>query len=393
MKRVIIIVLDSLGIGALPDAKDYGDEGSHTLRSIAGSQKPFSIPNLLSLGLGNIDGVEGVAQESNPIGAFGRLFERSKGKDTITGHWEIAGLLTEEPFKTYPNGFPQEFISKYEQAIGVSVLGNYTASGTEIIDALGPEHERTGRPIVYTSADSVFQIAVNTATIPLEQLYHMCEIAREMLVGPWSCGRVIARPYTIDDEGKRIRTADRKDYAVSPPAPTMLDLIAESGKTVYGVGKIYDIFNGRGVSHNVHTDSNAHGIDETIRAMQSPFSGLIFANLVDFDSKFGHRRDAVGYAKALEAFDVRIPDILSCMKSDDVLMICADHGNDPAHAGWDHTREAVPLLVFGQTIAAGKNLGTRMSFADIAATVLAYLEIDEQTQIGASYLDDIQKPV
>lgn len=391
MKRAILIVLDSLGIGALPDAGNYGDEGSDTLGSIVRAKPDILIPHLVSLGLGNIEGVDSLKAAMHPAGAYGRLFEASKGKDTITGHWEIAGLLTEEPFKTYPDGFPEEFIEQYEQAIGVPVLGNYTASGTEIIEALGLEHERTGRPIVYTSADSVFQIAANTAVIPLERLYRMCEIAREMLTGPWSCGRVIARPYVVDESGKRIRTSDRKDYAVSPPEPTMLDLISRAGGAVYGVGKIHDIFNGHGLTQSVHIASNAHGVDETVQAMGESFSGLLFTNLVDFDSQFGHRRDARGYAEALEAFDARIPDILSAMKQEDVLMLCADHGNDPGHEGWDHTREAVPLLVAGKPIEEGINLGTRATFADIAATILEYLDIPERTPIGTSFLQEIVK--
>jgi phosphopentomutase len=391
MKRAIIIVLDSLGIGALPDAAQYGDEGSNTLRSLAKAKDPFQIPNLVDMGLGNIAGVEGVKRVPVSAGAFGRLREASKGKDTITGHWEIAGILTEEPFKTYPDGFPKEFIEKYEAAIGCAVLGNYAASGTEILETLGPEHEKTGRPIVYTSADSVFQIAANTAVIPLERLYEMCEIARAMLVGPWSCGRVIARPYIIDESGKRTRTSDRKDYAVSPPEATLLDLISRNGQEVYAVGKISDIFNGSGISRSVHTESNQDGVDKTLVAMKEAFGGLIFTNLVDFDSKFGHRRNAEGYAGALEEFDARIPEILAAMQPGDLLMLCADHGNDPNHTGWDHTREAVPLLICGEGVVSGKDLGTRDSFADIAATILDYLEIEEKTPIGTSFLKEILK--
>lgn len=391
MKRAIIVVLDSLGIGALPDAAQYGDAGSNTLRSLATSKEPFRIPNLTAMGLGNINGVEGVPPVSAPAGAFVRLQEASKGKDTITGHWEIAGILTEEPFKTYPEGFPREFIEKYEAAIGCAVLGNYAASGTEILETLGPVHEETGRPIVYTSADSVFQIAANTAVIPLERLYELCEIAREMLVGPWSCGRVIARPYIVDESGKRTRTSDRKDYAVSPPEATLLDLISRSGQEVYAVGKISDIFNGSGITRAVHTESNQDGVDKTLVAMREAFRGLICTNLVDFDSKFGHRRNAEGYAGALEEFDVRMPELLTAMQPGDLLMICADHGNDPNHTGWDHTREAVPLLICGEGVVAGKDLGTRDTFADIAATILDYLGIPERTPIGTSFLKEIQQ--
>ena len=389
MRRAIIIVLDSLGIGALPDAKMYGDLGSNTLGHIAEAMGEFKIPNLRKMGLGNIDGVAAVPEVKSPSGAFGRLYERSKGKDTITGHWEIAGILTEIPFKTYPEGFPKEFIEKYEAAIGCKVLGNVAASGTGIIDALGPEHEKTGCPIVYTSADSVFQIAANTHVIPIERLYEMCEIAREMLVGEWSCGRVIARPYAIDKTGQRVRTSQRKDYAVSPPEPTMLDLLSNAGKTVYAIGKISDIFNGSGVTTSVHTESNMDGVDKTVEAIGEDFSGLIFTNLVDFDSKFGHRRDAIGYGKAIEAFDARLPEIFSALKRQDVLMICADHGNDPAHRGWDHTREAIPLLVYGKEIEPAVNLGTGDSFADISATILEYLDVEDETPLGTSFLKEI----
>ena len=389
MKRVIIIVLDSLGIGALPDASMYGDAGSNTLKSVANARKDFKIPNLRDMGLGNIDGVEGVCAVKDPVGAFGRLREMSKGKDTITGHWEIAGILTNTPFKTYPDGFPSAFIEKYEAAIGSKVLGNFAASGTEIIESLGPVHEETACPIVYTSADSVFQIAANTDVIPLERLYKLCEIAREMLTGEWACGRVIARPYVKDASGKRTRTADRKDYAVSPPEPTMLDILSRYGKKVHAVGKISDIFNGSGITYSVHTESNMDGVDQTIDALKMEFGGLIFTNLVDFDSKFGHRRNADGYGQAIEEFDARLPEILKALKEEDVLMLCADHGNDPNHSGWDHTREAVPLLIYGQSIKRGANIGSRETFADIAATVLDYIGINEKTPIGESFLKGI----
>lgn len=391
MKRVTIIVLDSLGIGALPDASHYGDAGSNTLKSVAGARPNFKIPNLLAMGLGNIDGVDAVPAVKFPVASFGRLREKSRGKDTITGHWEIAGILTKTPFKTYPDGFPSAFIEKYEAAIGSKVLGNFAASGTEIIESLGPAHEETGCPIVYTSADSVFQIAVNTEVVPLERLYKMCEIAREMLTGEWACGRVIARPYVKDTSGKRTRTADRKDYAVSPPEPTMLDILKRYGKTVHAVGKISDIFNGSGITRAVHTESNMDGVEQTVNALKMDFEGLIFTNLVDFDSKFGHRRNADGYGRAIEEFDARLPDILEELKKDDVLMLCADHGNDPNHSGWDHTREAVPLLIYGKSIKEGTNIGTRETFADIAATVLDYMGIKDKTPIGESFLKGIAK--
>ncbi|MFV0517064.1 MAG: phosphopentomutase [Aminipila sp.] len=391
MKRVTLIVLDSLGIGALPDAQSYGDEGANTLGHIVDNMNDFNIPNLRSLGFGNIDGAaNGRLSVENPIGAFGKLSEKSKGKDTITGHWEIAGLYTEIPFKTYPDGFPRSFMDAYEKAIGVETLGNYAASGTEIIEELGTEHEATGKPIIYTSADSVFQIAANTEVIPLERLYEICEIAREMLVDDVACGRVIARPYIIDENGKRTRTSQRKDYAVSPTGKTLLDKVKDTGKTVYAVGKISDIFNGQGVTESVHTDDNMDGVDKTIDALKNDFEGFIFTNLVDFDSKYGHRRDAKGYGKAIEEFDARLPEIIGEMGDEDILMLCADHGNDPTHSGWDHTREFVPIVIYGKTIKAGVNLGTRASFADIGATICHILDA-EKTQIGESFFELIRE--
>lgn len=390
MKRAAIIVLDSLGVGELPDAQLYGDQGADTLGHIAREYPQLSIPNLQKLGFGNIQGAAGGAfAVSDPAGSFGKLREKSKGKDTITGHWEIAGLYTEVPFKTYPDGFPEEFIEKFQQAIGRQVLGNCTASGTVIIEELGKEHEETGKPIVYTSADSVFQIAANTDVIPLEELYRICEIAREMLQGKWSCGRVIARPYVLEN-GTRTRTADRKDYAVSPSKATMLDHVAGLGKETYAIGKIRDIFNGRGISQSVHTVSNMDGVDKTIEALNMDFEGLIFTNLVDFDSKYGHRRDPQGYGKAIEEFDARLPEILAAMKDSDVLFLCADHGNDPVHSGWDHTREHVPVVIAGAEIRRGVDLGIRNSFADIGATVCEMLGA-EKTAIGESFLKQITK--
>ena len=386
MKRVTLIVLDSLGIGELADAENYGDKGANTFGHIADNMDSFHIPNLRKLGLGNIEGAaEGRFAVEQPEGAFGKLKEKSKGKDTITGHWEIAGLYTEIPFKTYPDGFPKAFMKAYEEAIGVETLGNYAASGTEIIEELGPEHEATGKPIVYTSADSVFQIAANTAVIPLNRLYEICEIARKMLVGDVACGRVIARPYIIDEKGNRTRTSERRDYAVSPSGKTVLDKVKAMGKTVYAIGKISDIFNGQGVTKSVHTDDNMDGVDKTIEALKEKFEGFIFTNLVDFDSKFGHRRDAKGYGKAIEEFDARLPEILGAMSTEDVLILCADHGNDPIHTGWDHTREHVPVVIYGKGIKQGIDLGVRESFADIGATIAEILGA-EKTEIGESFL-------
>ena len=384
MSKVILIVTDSMGIGALPDAANYGDAGADTFGHILENKKDMKTPNLIKMGIANIDGVswKGAAVK-DPVGAFGKMAEISKGKDTITGHWEIAGIYTDTPFKTYPDGFPESFIKAFENAIGTEVLGNYPASGTEIIEQLGPEHEATGKPIVYTSADSVFQIAANTDVIPLEKLYEICEEARRLLVGDVACGRVIARPYVIEN-GKRTRTSDRRDYAVSPPEDTVLDKVKAAGKTVYAVGKISDIFNGKGVTQAVHTDNNMDGVDKTIQALGMDFDGFVFTNLVDFDSKYGHRRDPQGYGQCIEEFDARLPEIMGAMGEDDVLMICADHGNDPVHSGFDHTREYVPLLVYGKKVKAGANLGIRKTFADVGATVADILGA-EAPSIGESF--------
>lgn len=388
MSKVILIVTDSMGIGALPDAANYGDAGADTFGHILENKKDMKTPNLIKMGIANIDGVswKGAAVK-DPVGAFGKMAEISKGKDTITGHWEIAGIYTDTPFKTYPDGFPESFIKAFENAIGTEVLGNYPASGTEIIEQLGPEHEATGKPIVYTSADSVFQIAANTDVIPLEKLYEICEEARRLLVGDVACGRVIARPYVIEN-GKRTRTSDRRDYAVSPPEDTVLDKVKAAGKTVYAVGKISDIFNGKGVTQAVHTDNNMDGVDKTIQALGMDFDGFVFTNLVDFDSKYGHRRDPQGYGQCIEEFDARLPEIMGAMGEDDVLMICADHGNDPVHSGFDHTREYVPLLVYGKKVKAGANLGIRKTFADVGATVADILGA-EAPSIGESFKEVI----
>ena len=396
--RATIIVMDSLGVGQLPDADRYGDAGADTLGHIL-DHYPLEIPNLRSLGIGNIERPEapsgkvagGRLAVADPEGVYGRLAEKSAGKDTITGHWEIAGIETKVPFKTYHNGFPKELMDEFEKRIGRGWIGNCVASGTEIIEQLGDEHERTGKVIVYTSADSVFQIAANTDVVPLKELYRICEIARNLLVGEYSCGRVIARPYIKEPDGKRVRTADRHDYAVSPPEETMLDIISGTGQTVYSIGKIRDIFNGQGVTEAVHTESNDDGITKTIEALEMTFDGLIFTNLVDFDSKFGHRRDPEGYGKAIEEFDARLPEIRAAMREDDILLICADHGNDPVHTGFDHTREYVFCLACGALLKTGIDLGTRDSYADIGATVVEYLTGKRgATAIGESFLGRIR---
>ncbi len=388
-KKVILIVTDSLGVGAMPDAAEYGDAGADTFGHIWQHCGRIDMPNLLRIGWGNMPEVSfHNLAIYDPEANVGKCAEASKGKDTTTGHWEIAGLPTDVPFKTYPNGFPQDFMEAYQKAIGIECLGNYPASGTEIIEVLGDEHEATGKPIVYTSADSVFQIAMNVDKFGLDTLYHYCEVARKMLVGDWACGRVIARPYIINAEGKRERTSDRKDYSVTPPGDTILDMIKNAGKMVYAIGKIHDIFNGKGVVKSVHTTSNMDGIDKTIEAMREDFEGLIFTNLVDFDAKYGHRRDPEGYARCIEEFDARLPEIMKEMVNDDVLMICADHGNDPTAPGTDHTREYIPIITWGHTLKYGAEIGIRDSFGDIGATICELLRVPF-TGVGTSFKKQI----
>ena len=388
-KKVILIVADSLGVGAMPDAAEYGDAGADTFGHIWQHCGRIDMPNLLRIGWGNMPEVSfHDLAIYDPEANVGKCAEASKGKDTTTGHWEIAGLPTDVPFKTYPNGFPQDFMEAYQKAIGMECLGNYPASGTEIIEVLGDEHEATGKPIVYTSADSVFQIAMNVDKFGLDTLYHYCEVARKMLVGDWACGRVIARPYIINAEGKRERTSDRKDYSVTPPGDTILDMIKNAGKMVYAIGKIHDIFNGKGVVKSVHTTSNMDGIDKTIEAMREDFEGLIFTNLVDFDAKYGHRRDPKGYARCIEEFDARLPEIMKEMVNDDVLMICADHGNDPTAPGTDHTREYIPIITWGHTLKYGAEIGIRDSFGDIGATICELLRVPF-TGVGTSFKKQI----
>lgn len=387
--KVILIVTDSLGVGAMPDAAQYGDAGADTFGHIWQHCGRIDMPNLLRIGWGNMPEVSfHDLAIYDPEANVGKCAEASKGKDTTTGHWEIAGLPTDLPFKTYPNGFPQDFMEAYQKAIGIECLGNYPASGTEIIEVLGDEHEATGKPIVYTSADSVFQIAMNVDKFGLDTLYHYCEVARKMLVGDWACGRVIARPYIINAEGKRERTSDRKDYSVTPPGDTILDMIKNAGKMVYAIGKIHDIFNGKGVVKSVHTTSNMDGIDKTIEAMREDFEGLIFTNLVDFDAKYGHRRDPEGYARCIEEFDARLPEIMKEMVNDDVLMICADHGNDPTAPGTDHTREYIPIITWGHTLKYGAEIGIRDSFGDIGATICELLRVPF-TGVGTSFKKQI----
>lgn len=366
--RVTLIVLDGVGIGALPDAHRYGDEGSNTLLHVSQAVGGLHLPHLAQMGLGNITFIEGVPPQERPLAAFGRMAEASAGKDTTTGHWEIAGLILDRPFPVYPKGFPPEVIKLFEERIGRPVLGNKPASGTAIIEELGEMHMRTGYPIVYTSADSVFQIAAHEEVIPLEELYRMCRIAREILTGEHAVGRVIARPFS-GIPGSFRRTANRKDFSLPPPEPTLLDLLKENGLAVMAVGKVEDIFAGRGITEALHTKDNMDGVSAILQFMRRREGGLIVANLVDFDMLYGHRNDPRGYAQALQAFDERLPEIVEALLPQEVLIITADHGCDPTTASTDHSREFVPLLVYGQNVRAGVDLGTRQTFADVAATV------------------------
>ena len=385
-KKAILIVLDSVGIGALEDAASYGDAGADTLGHIINTCNP-EIPNLMEMGLANIEGASFGGSVAAPCASYGRMKEVSAGKDTTTGHWEISGVQLARPFPTFPQGFPQEFLDRFEKAVGRGTIGNKPASGTAILDELGEEHLATGKLIVYTSADSVFQIAANEAIVPLEELYRCCQIARDMLVGDLEVGRVIARPFVGEKAGAFKRTGGRRDYSAIPP-DTMCDLLERAGKTVYGVGKIEDIFCLRGITKSNHAAGNPACMEAAFAAMREDFDGLLFVNLVDFDMVFGHRRDVKGYAGALEAFDKQIPEIKALMGEEDMLILTADHGCDPCHTGSDHTREHVPLLVWGKSLKGGVNLGTRATYADISATVLEYFGV-ENTLKGTSFLSEI----
>jgi len=387
VRRVIIIVLDSAGIGELPDAADYGDAGSNTLLHIKELRPDMELPNMNRLGLSGIDGASALGYAGDPAGAFCKLAEASKGKDTTTGHWEIAGILVKEALPTYPNGFPEDVIKEFEKRIGRKTLGNTVASGTAIIDAMGAEHAATGYPIVYTSADSVFQIAMHEDVIPLDEQYRISRIARDLLKAPHNVSRVITRPF-IGTEGHYKRTSNRKDFSLDPIGATMLDCIKAAGLPVAAVGKIEDIFAGRGITRAVHIINNMDGVDKTLDCMKSVEGGLIFTNLVDFDMLYGHRNDTDGYAEALMAFDRRVPEITGMMGDGDMLFITADHGCDPTAPGTDHTREYVPLLVYGKPARPGVNLHIRDTFSDIAATILDYLNINGDIH-GKSFLKEI----
>ena len=376
MKRVFLIVLDSFGIGEMEDAASYGDLGTNTLRSVSSSSF-FHMPNMKKLGLFNIDGVDCEDGVSNPNASIARMKEASKGKDTTIGHWEIAGLISDHPMPTYPDGFPQEVLDEFTKKTGRGVLCNKPYSGTKVIHDYGQEHIDTGKLIVYTSADSVFQIAAHEEVVPVETLYEYCKIARQILVGKHGVGRVIARPF-IGKDGVYERTPKRHDFSLIPPKDTMLDVLKAAGKEVIGVGKIYDIFAGKGITEYTYTEGNADGIEKTLQYLKKDFEGLCFINLVDFDMLYGHRNDIDGYAKALSYFDEKLPEIMKELREDDILMITADHGCDPGYTvSTDHSREHTPFIMYGKKINP-KNHKTRESFSDIAATVLDYFGLDSE---------------
>jgi len=385
--RAIVLVLDSVGIGELPDAAQYGDEGSHTLGHIARS-RPLRIPTLASLGLGAIAPLEGVPPPAQAGAAYGRMAEQSPGKDSVTGHWELMGIVLERAFPTYPQGFSPDLIAAFEQRIGRRVLGNVVASGTEIIDRLGAEHMRTGAPIVYTSADSVFQIAAHESVIPVPELYRLCEIAYELTVQGLGLGRVIARPF-VGAPGQFSRTANRHDFAMPPAAETLLDRLTAHGIPVHAIGKISDLFAGQGITSSVHTASDAEGMDRVLDAMSRVPHGLVFANLVDFDTQYGHRNNVEGYAANLERFDLRLAEVLPTLAPADMLVVTADHGNDPSTPSTDHSREYVPLLVTGPSLRPGGSLGTRATFADLGQTLAEWFGVPALPH-GTSFLHELR---
>ncbi|MDD3402231.1 MAG: phosphopentomutase [Hespellia sp.] len=387
-RRIFLIVLDSFGIGNAPDAARFGDEGSNTLATIAKSSR-YDTPNLKKIGLFNIDGVECKEKERKTIGSYGRLTERSQGKDTTIGHWEIAGVISSKPLPTFPHGFPKELLEKFRRKTGRDILCNMPYSGTEVIRDYGEEHMKTGSLIVYTSADSVFQIAAHEEVVPLEELYRDCEIAREMLTGELGVGRVIARPFT-GTSGTFTRTANRHDFSLVPPKDTMLDLLTDAGYETYGIGKIYDIFAGKGIQHTQRIINNEDGMNRTIEMLQTEFKGLCFVNLVDFDMLYGHRNDIDGYADAATVFDRQLGTFMENMRDADILMITADHGCDPGFKGTDHSRECVPFLAYGKDIRENVSIGTRKTFADIAATIVEIMEVSNRTD-GRSFRAEIMK--
>jgi len=387
-KRIILLILDACGVGELPDADLYGDVGANTIGNTAQKCGGLFLPNIGALGLGCIIRIRGVEPAAMPMAAYGKMAELSAGKDSTVGHWEIAGLVSEKPFPVFPHGFPADLIAEFESLSGFGMIGNKAASGTKIIEELGDVHRQTGKLIVYTSADSVFQIAAHKETVPLEKLYKACRTARDMLVGEWAVSRVIARPFE-GKSGSYIRTAERKDFSVPPPADTVLDKLKKAGHNVVGIGKIEDLFAGRGLTHSYHTKSNIHGVSTLLTTMDNFDSGLIFINLVDFDMLWGHRNDYEGFAHGLEMFDLRLPSIIRFMTNDDLLIITADHGCDPTMESTDHSREYVPLLVYSHVLKGPRSLGIRKTFADVAQTICQNYNL-KPFEIGKGFLDELR---
>ncbi|MGD6841469.1 phosphopentomutase [Bacillus infantis] len=387
-KRIFLIVMDSVGIGEAPDAERFGDKGSDTLGHIAERMNGLNMPNMGNLGLSNIKEIKGIERAEKPLASYTKMQEASNGKDTMTGHWEIMGLNIETPFRVFPEGFPDELLSELEARTGRKIIGNKPASGTEILDELGEEHMKTGALIVYTSADSVLQIAAHEEIVPIDELYSICKIARELTLDEkYMVGRVIARPF-IGQPGEFKRTANRHDYALKPFDRTVMNELEDGGLDVLAIGKISDIYDGEGVTKSLRTVSNMDGMDKLLETMDMDFTGLSFLNLVDFDALFGHRRDPEGYGKALEEYDARLPEVFEKLKEDDLLIITADHGNDPVHPGTDHTREYVPLLAYSKGMAGGKELPVRQTFADIGATVAENFAV-EAPKFGKSFLGEL----
>ena len=387
LKRAILVVLDGVGAGANPDAHVYGDDGASSLEHCAQAVGGLALPNLGSIGIGNITPIKGTPPTDHARGAYGRMSEAAAGKDSTTGHWEMTGVVLQKPLPTYPHGFPPDLVEAFEQAIGRKVIGNKAASGTEIIKELGEEHVRTGFPILYTSADSVFQLAAHQDVIPLRELYHMCEIARQMLTGDNAVGRVIARPF-IGTPGSFTRTEHRRDFSLQPLGTTLLDLLKAEGKDVIGLGKIEDLFAGRGLTRRDHTETNSDGMKATLHWLEQDFNGLLFVNLVEFDMLWGHRRDSEGYAQALRDVDTWFAQVQEVMRPEDAIFFTADHGVDPTYHGTDHTREQVPLLAFGVPVQAGVNLGTRSTFADLGQTLAQAFAVG-QLAAGTSFAHEL----
>lgn len=387
-RRIIVLILDACGVGALPDAEQYGDPGANTIANTALKVDGLYLPNLAAMGLGCVEKIREVEPVVMPLASYGKMAELSQGKDSTVGHWEIAGLISENPFPVFPDGFPIDLIEKFETLSGFKIIGNKPASGTQIIEELGDRHRQSGKLIVYTSADSVFQIAAHKGTVPLEKLYQVCQIARDMLTGEWGVSRVIARPFE-GESGAYKRTSERKDFSIKPPSPTMLDKLKQTGHNVIGIGKIEDLFAGQGLTRSYHTKSNAEGVNKTIEVINESGSGLIFINLVDFDMLWGHRNDYEGFAQGLQAFDRRLPEIVGFMNPDDLLIITADHGCDPTTESTDHSREYVPLLVYSKMLKHPRSLGIRETFADVAQTICQNFKL-EPFPVGKGFLDELR---